>query len=102
MCNKSVDLLFVLDGGQLQFKLGFAKSIIDRFAAGVNQTRGKFVAMGLSNNSVHPLDVLEDEGKFTSYLENNKGSLISAEEFFRTNIVKVCSASVEKDKGVIM
>lgn len=83
----------MLDGGHLPFKLGFAKSIIDRFAAGVNQTRGKFVAMGLANNSVHPLDVLEDEGKFTSYLQNIKGSLISAEEFFRASIVKVWLAS---------
>lgn len=83
----------MLYGGHLSFKAGFAKSIIGRFAAGINQTRGKFLAMGLSNTSVYPLDGLEDKGKFSSYHQNIKGSLISAEEFFRTNIVKVWLAS---------
>ena len=84
-----MDLLFVLDGGHLLFKSNFVKSIMDRFVVGSNHTRGKFVAIGLLNNTVFPLNLLEDQSRFDSYIKNDDLPSITVEDFLRPDVVKV-------------
>lgn len=45
-CSNRVDLLFVLDGGNLEVKKNFIKAVIDKFNIGPNDTR---VGMVLSD-----------------------------------------------------
>ena len=88
-CGKPVDLLFIVEGGELSIKGNFIQSIVDKFLLGENDTRIGVVALGLSDDLVLPLDALESFSSFNSYINS---SLSSIAGFLRPDVAKVsCS-----------
>lgn len=88
-CGKPVDLLFIVEGGELSIKGNFIQSIVDKFLLGENDTRIGVVALGLSDDLVLPLDALEIFSSFNSYINS---SLPSIAGFLRPDVAKVsCS-----------
>lgn len=87
-CGKPVDLLFIVEGGELSIKENFIQSIADKFL-GENDTLIGVVALGLSDDLVLPLDALESFSSFNSHINS---SLPSIAEFLRPDFAKVgCS-----------
>ena len=88
-CGKPVDLLFIVEGGELSIKGNFIQSIVDKFLLGENDTRVGVVALGLLDDLVLPLDSLES---FSSFMSYKNASLPSIAEFLRPDVAKVsCS-----------
>ena len=88
-CGKPVDLLFIVEGGELSIKGNFIQSIVDKFLLGENDTRVGVVALGLLDDLVLPLDALES---FSSFMSYKNASLPSIAEFLRPDVAKVsCS-----------
>ena len=88
-CGKPVDLLFIVEGGELSIEGNFIQSIVDKFLLGENDTRVGVVALGLLDDLVLPLDSLES---FSSFMSYKNASLPSIAEFLRPDVAKVsCS-----------
>ena len=88
-CSKPVDLLFIVEGGELSIEGNFIQSIVDKFLLGENDTRVGVVALGLLDDLVLPLDALES---FSSFMSYKNASLPSIAEFLRPDVAKVsCS-----------
>jgi len=88
-CGKPVDLLFIIEGGELSIEGNFIQSIVDKFLLGENDTRVGVVALGLLDDLVLPLDALES---FSSFMSYKNASLPSIAEFLRPDVAKVsCS-----------
>ena len=88
-CGKPVDLLFIVEGGELSIEGNFIQSIVDKFFLGENDTRVGVVALGLLDDLVLPLDSLES---FSSFMSYKNASLPSIAEFLRPDVAKVsCS-----------
>lgn len=88
-CGKPVDLLFIVEGGELSIEGNFIQSIVDKFLVGENDTRVGVVALGLLHDLVLPLDALES---FSSFMSYKNASLPSIVEFLRPDVAKVsCS-----------
>ena len=88
-CGKPVDLLFIVEGGELSIEGNFIQSIADKFLLGENDTRVGVVALGLLDDLVLPLDALES---FSSFMSYKNASLPSIAEFLRPDVAKVsCS-----------
>lgn len=73
----------------MSVKMNFIKSIRDKFVIGDNDTRVGALAVGLVDDAVLPLNVLESSRLLQSYMENNNDSLISIGEFLRPDVGKV-------------
>ena len=88
-CGKPVDLLFIVEGGELSIEGNFIQSVVDKFLLGENDTRVGVVALGLLDDLVLPLDSLES---FSSFMSYKNASLPSIAEFLRPDVAKVsCS-----------
>ena len=88
-CGKPVDLLFIVEGGELSIEGNFIQSIVDKFLLGENDTRVGVVSLGLLDDLVLPLDALES---FSSFMSYKNASLPSIAEFLRPDVAKVsCS-----------
>lgn len=88
-CGKPVDLLFIVERGELSIEGNFIQSIVDKFLLGENDTRIGVVALGLLDDLVLPLDALESLSSFNSYINS---SLPSIAGFLRPDVAKVsCS-----------
>lgn len=71
-CNNSVDLLFIMDGGNLPIKKNFMKAVIDKFHIGVNDTRVGLLLIGASDEAVRPFSASQSIDAIKSYIDGLK------------------------------
>ena len=73
----------------MSIKMDLINAITDTFVIGKNDTRVGALALGLSDDTVLPLDALESQSSLQSYIVKNNGSLPSIAEFLRPDVGKV-------------
>lgn len=71
-CNNSVDLLFVMDGGNLPIKRNFMKALIDKFYIGTNDTRVGLLLTGGVRQVVRPFSASQSVDAIKTYIDRLK------------------------------